>query len=284
MWCGNRGQALPAKLLRSEVELHQQARVALIGLEVLTVPDPVLVRPIVVLDTHIQLLLANVQRFAQVVFDLRVEVQVGVVGAFAVLVVVDHPVHEAIDQDVRIAHRNGVGPDRGDLPDVVTRAAAFGVTLVEVQLEVVETRNRQVETRTDQVRLGIAFTELVRHGQQHVLDRAELQFLVEDFAKRQARADFAVVGVRTDAGVVLAVVENLVDEHEVVAVFPCIGVLESDGLLNARVDLEVLAIEVGQAVVLPLQQVAGHGLAPGQQGSREHQTGARTFHSVAPKK
>ena len=128
------------------------------------------------------------QRFTQVVFDLRVEVQIGVVGAFAVLVVVDHPVHEAIDQDVRITHGNGVGPDRGDLPDVVTRATAFGVALVEVQLEVVEPGNRQVETRTDQVGLGIALTELVRHGQQHVFDRAEFDLLVEDFAQAKYAA------------------------------------------------------------------------------------------------
>ncbi|MOA32445.1 hypothetical protein D3C78_1536650 [compost metagenome] len=98
--------------------------------------------------------------------------QVGVVLAFAVDIVVDDPVHEAVDQHVRVTHRDGVGPDRRDLPDVVARAVAFGVTVVEVQLEVVEARDGQVEARADQVRLGVVFTELVGHGQQDVLDRA----------------------------------------------------------------------------------------------------------------
>ncbi|MCY1178564.1 hypothetical protein D9M73_189180 [compost metagenome] len=199
-------------------------------------------------------------------------------------VVIHNPVHEAIDENVGLAHRNGVGPDRGDLPDVVTGTAAFGVTLVEVQLEVVEARDCQVETRTDQVGLGIALTKLVGHGQQHVLDRAELQLLVKDLAERQAWLEFAVVSVFTREMVFLAVVEDFVDEEEVVAVLPGIGVFEGHRLLDARVDLEVLAIQIGQAVVLPLQQIAGHGLAPGQHRSRQHQASARTFHSVAPKK
>ncbi|MNS36772.1 hypothetical protein D3C72_689700 [compost metagenome] len=185
--------------------------------------------------------------------------------AFAVDVVVYHPVHEAVDQDVRATHRNGVGPDRSDLPDIVTRTATLGVTIIEVQLEVIETRNGQVETRTDQVRLGVVFAELIRHGQQHVLDRAELQLLVKDLAERQAWLEFAVVSVFTREMVFLAVVEDFVDEEEVVAVLPGIGVFEGHRLLDARVDLEVLAIQVGQAVVLPLQQVAGHGLTPSQQ-------------------
>ncbi|MNJ77903.1 hypothetical protein D3C77_755120 [compost metagenome] len=47
--------------------------------------------------------------------------------------------------------------------------------------------------------------------------------------------------------------------------------LEGHGLLDRRVDLEVLAPQVGQAVVLPLQQVAAEGGATGQQAAGEDQ-------------
>jgi hypothetical protein len=95
--------------------------------------------------------------------------------------------------------------------------------------------------------------------------------------------ELAVVSVRAVVEVLATVVEDLVDEQEVVPILPRIGVLEGDGLLDRRVDLEVFTVEVGQAVVLPLQQAIGHGLAAGQHRSREHQAGAHTFHSVAPK-
>ncbi len=58
---------------------------------------------------------------------------------------------------------------------------------------------------------------------------------------------------------------------------------EGNGLLDLRVDFEVLAVQVSQAVVLPQQQVASYRLAPGQQGSRQHQAIHGAFHSVAPK-
>ncbi|MCY1444138.1 hypothetical protein D9M71_605910 [compost metagenome] len=187
------------------------------------------------------------------------------VGTAIVLVVVHHPVHEAVDQDVGIAHRDGVAPHRGDLPDIVTRAAAVGLPVVEVDLEIVEAGNRQVEARTDQVGLDVAFTELVGHRQQHVGHRTELDLLVEDLAEGQARLELAVVGVVTDLRVLVAVVEDLVQEEEVIAVLPAIRVLEGHGLLNLRIDLEVLAVEVGQAVVLPEQQITGEGLATSEQ-------------------
>ena len=101
------------------MNLDQETGHTLISLEALAVFNPVLVFPVVILDTDVQLLFAQVERLAQVVFDLWIEVQVGVVFAFVVDVVVDHPVHEAVDQDVRIADRNGVGPGRRDLPDIV---------------------------------------------------------------------------------------------------------------------------------------------------------------------
>jgi hypothetical protein len=68
------------------VHLDQETGHALISLETLAVFDAVLVFPVVILDTHVQLLLAQVQRLAQVVFDLWIEVQVGVVFAFFVVV------------------------------------------------------------------------------------------------------------------------------------------------------------------------------------------------------
>jgi len=57
--------------------------------------------------------------------------------------------------------------------------------------------------------------------------------------------------VGTFIGVILAVVENAVDKQEVVAVFPLVGMFKSDGLLDRRVDREIFAVQVGQAVGLP---------------------------------
>ncbi|MCY1435026.1 hypothetical protein D9M71_511050 [compost metagenome] len=53
--------------------------------------------------------------------------------------------------------------------------------------------------------------------------------------------------------VFLAVVVGAVDEHEVVAVLPAVGVFEGYRLLDRRVDREVLAIQIAQAVGLPQQ-------------------------------
>jgi len=57
--------------------------------------------------------------------------------------------------------------------------------------------------------------------------------------------------VRAFVGVFLAVVEDAVDKQEVVTVLPFVGMFERDGLLDRRVDREVLAVQVGQAVGLP---------------------------------
>ncbi len=59
---------------------------------------------------------------------------------------------------------------------------------------------------------------------------------------------------------------------------------ERNGLLDFWIDREVFAVEVSQAVVLPLQQIAGGGLGPCQQGSGKHQAFTDAVHSVAPKK
>ena len=69
----------------------------------------------------------------------------------------------------------------------------------------------------------------------------------------------------------VGVVLDQVGEEEQVAEAPAAGVLEGDGLLDLRVDLEIVAVEVGQAVVLPVQQVAGDGLAARQQAAGEQQ-------------
>jgi hypothetical protein len=53
--------------------------------------------------------------------------------------------------------------------------------------------------------------------------------------------------------VFLAVVVGAVDEQEVVAVLPSVGVFEGYRLLNRRVDREVLAVQIAQAVGLPQQ-------------------------------
>ena len=122
---------------------------------------------------------------------------------------------------------------------------------IEVEGEVVEARYRQIKARADQVGLAVAFAIFIGHGQQHVLDRAIFEFAVEDLAERQARAELAVIGVRAFVGVFLAVVEDAVDKQEVVTVLPFVGMFERDGLLDRRVDREVLAVQVGQAVGLP---------------------------------
>ncbi len=182
------------------------------------------------------------------------------VGAAGVFVVVDHPVHEAVDQDVRAAYREGIGPDWRDLPHVITWTRTVGMTLEEVQLEIVEAGDRQVEARTNQVGLDIAFAELIGHSQQHVLDRAKFDFAVEYLAQRQARGELAVNAVFTVAGISLAAVVGVIDKQKVVSVLPAVGVLKGDGLLYLRVDGVVLAIEIRQAVALPLNQVTGHGM------------------------
>ncbi|MCY1435027.1 hypothetical protein D9M71_511060 [compost metagenome] len=105
------------------------------------------------------------------------------IGAAGVLVVIHDPVDVAVDQQVRVAQWQGVGPGRADLPDIIARARAFGLAVIEVQGKKVETRYRQVETGTDQVGLGVVFAVLVGHGQQHVLDRAEFETAVEDLAE-----------------------------------------------------------------------------------------------------
>ncbi|MCY1535421.1 hypothetical protein D9M68_708260 [compost metagenome] len=140
-------------------------------------------------------------------------------------------------------------------------ADAVRLAVVEVQLEVVEAGDVEVEARAEQVVLHAVLAALVGGGEQHVLDRAERQVGAADLAERQARGNLAVVGVAAGQAVVLALVVDLVDEDEQVAEAPAAGVLEGPGLLGRRIDGEILAPEEGQAVVLPLQQVAGRGLA-----------------------
>ncbi|MNN57113.1 hypothetical protein D3C81_1720790 [compost metagenome] len=59
--------------------------------------------------------------------------------------------------------------------------------------------------------------------------------------------------------------------------------LEGHGLLDFRVDRKVLAPQVGQAVVLPLQQITGAGGGAGrQQAAGEDQAVGNTHRVVAP--
>ncbi|MNR17073.1 hypothetical protein D3C85_1337150 [compost metagenome] len=57
---------------------------------------------------------------------------------------------------------------------------------------------------------------------------------------------------------------------------------EGHSLLGRRVDGEVLAVEVGQAVVLPVQPLASHRLAASQEAACQHQVRNRALHSVLP--
>jgi len=75
-----------------------------------------------------------------------------------------------------------------------------------------------------------------------------------------------------------AVEPLVVDEQEHVAPGPAAGVLEGERLLDlAGIDGEVLAVQVGQAVVLP-QQGAGHGLAAAQQAGGKGGGGEVSIH------
>ncbi|MNY30545.1 hypothetical protein D3C86_1646580 [compost metagenome] len=154
--------------------------------------------------------------------------------------------------------------------------------MIEIQGEIVEARHREVEAGADQVGLAFAFAILVSHGQQHILDRAVFEAAVEDLAQGQTRAELAVKGVAAFAAVLFAVVEDLVDEQEVVAIFPSVGMFERHRLLDRRVDLEVLAVQVAQAVGLPQQQIAGHGLAGGQKTTAQQYACVYPDHLLLP--
>nr|AAK50296.1 MutT-like protein [Pseudomonas sp. ADP] len=266
------------------MRFDQQAGGVLVGranelADVAAVLDAVLVLPVVVFDTDVELFLAPLKRLAQVVLDLWVEVQVGVVVATAVAVVVHHPVHETVDENVRFADGDGVAPHRGDLPDVAAGAAAVGGAQVGIELEVIEAGDVQVDRRADQVGLDVVFTEPVGGGDQHVLDRPEGEVGTGDLAQREARAEFAIEGMAVTRAVGgLGVVLDHLYGQEQVTEAPAARVLEGDGLLDFRVDLEILAVEVGQAVVLPLHQVTGNGLAACQQTAGQCQRRESAIH------
>jgi len=64
-----------------EVDFDQGAGGVLVGVQAAAAFDAVLVLPIAVFNPDIQLFFTQIQGLAQVIFDLRVEVQVGMVGA-----------------------------------------------------------------------------------------------------------------------------------------------------------------------------------------------------------
>src|SRR5690606_40102087 len=90
-------------------------------------------------------------------------------------------------------------------------------------------------------------------------------------AEGQARGEFAVVGV-----VVAVCIDEpgAVDEEEQITEAPAAGMLEGQGVLLGRGDLVVVAIQIGNAVVLPLQQF-GVGLCAGQGGAACEQRGGK---------
>src|SRR5690606_28356663 len=117
--------------------------------------------------------------------------------------------------------------------------------------------------RAEQVVLDVTTAALVGGGQQDGGDGAELDFATPGLAKGQTRSDLAVPGAVVAGGILRAVVVDAVHEQEQVAEAPAADVLEGDGLLNGRVDFEVLAVQVGETVVLPEQGGSG-GQARGQ--------------------
>src|SRR5690606_24734968 len=124
------------------------------------------------------------------------------------------------------------------------------MAIVSVQLQVVEAGNGQVEAGPEKVVFDVTAAALIGAGQQDVGDRAECEFLSADLAEGQARGDLAIPGTVIARCVPGTVVMDAVDENEQVADAPAAGVLEGHRLLDGRVDLEVLAVEIGQAVVL----------------------------------
>ncbi|MNT69840.1 hypothetical protein D3C72_2081820 [compost metagenome] len=58
--------------------------------------------------------------------------------------------------------------------------------------------------------------------------------------------------------------------------------LERDGLLDTRVDLEILAVQVGQAFAVPLQPFACVGGEGGQQAAAQQQGRGDALHVVIP--
>src|SRR5690606_36881947 len=98
---------------------------------------------------------------------------------------------------------------------------------------------------------------LVSTGQQYIGDRTECDLLSTQLAERQARCDFPIPGAVVAIGILGPVVVNAVDKQEQVAKTPAADMLEGDCLLGLGVDLEIIAVQVGQAVVLPLQGGSG---------------------------
>jgi septum site-determining protein MinD len=96
------GASLLAKLLKSEVNLDQEAGYALIGLEALAVFDTVLVFPVIIFDTDVQLLGTQVQRLAQVVFDLIMGCERRVVYDFVNVVNGEANLQQALIKDKRL--------------------------------------------------------------------------------------------------------------------------------------------------------------------------------------
>lgn len=166
-----------------EVSLDQQTDGALVGAaqdfvaQRTVVVDAVLVLSVVVLDAHVELP-APAHGLGQVVLDLRVDLRVDVQVGVVAVVVVDH-----VDDQIRVAERDDVAPRGGDLPDIPAVALAVRPAQIGVELEIVETGNRQVDGRAQQVGVDIVLAEFVGGGRQHILDRAERQVGTADLAE-----------------------------------------------------------------------------------------------------
>src|SRR5690606_9591818 len=90
-------------------------------------------------------------------------------------------------------------------------------------------------------------------------------------------AELAVVGMAVAPA--HAVVPDVVDEEEHVAPCPTAGMFEGDGLLGVGVDLVILAVKIGQAVVLPMHQIASQRRCRKQcAGNGEAERGSLQLH------
>src|SRR5690606_7855633 len=134
---------------------------------------------------------------------------------------------------------------RADLPGAAYVARRLGEEEAGVQQQVLEAGHGEIAARSDQAVLDVITAAIVGAGQQHVGDGAELEFATTDLAEGQTRSDLAVPGAVVAGGILRAVVVDAVHEQEQVAEAPAADVLEGDGLLNGRVDFEVLAVQVG---------------------------------------
>ena len=192
------------------------------------VVDAELVAPDLVLDAGLQLAGTDADQVAHIHQQARR-------GDDVVLQRVLAPgvVEEALEHQ---RHRADLERQRPGQRHLLAGVDAGGLVVADVPVDLEELELGQVQVHRQAVQPGLLDRRLgdfERGGEQHVLDDAPGQLLVEEhLADRQPRRDFrveAAVGLGGGAeGIALAVRVGDVDEDEVVAVLPGVEVLDGD--------------------------------------------------------